>query len=62
MKHHIRSKVAFKRCLGRFPSSSQMIQCLHKETPPTLMKIEKEENVFDKEILLASRNVKPSIA
>ena len=34
MKHHIRSKVAFKRCLRRFPSSSQIIQCLSKETPP----------------------------
>ena len=34
MKHHIRSKVAFKRCLRRFPSSSQIIRCLSKETPP----------------------------
>ena len=44
MKHHIRSKVAFKHFLGRFPSNSQIIQCLPKEIPPcankgSLMKI-----------------------
>ena len=60
MKRHIGSKVAFKRCLRRFPSSS-------KKTPPCtnkglLMKILYEKNVFDKEILQASRNVKPPIA
>ena len=64
---NIRSKVAFKRCLRRFPSSSQIIQCLSKETPPgvnerSLMKMLQEKNVFNKEILPASRNVKPSIA
>ena len=62
MKHHIRSKVAFKRRLGRFPSSSQMIQCYIRKLHRRLMKIYKEENVFDKEILPASRNVEPSIA
>ena len=67
MKHHIRSKVAFKRCLRRFPSSFQIIQCLSKETPPcankgSLMEMLQEKNVFDKEILPALRNVKPSIA
>ena len=34
MKRHIRSKVAFKHFLGRFPSNSQIIQCLPKEIPP----------------------------
>ena len=67
MKRHTRSKVAFKRCLRRFPYGSQIIRCLSKETPPCankglLMKISNEKNVFDKEILLVSRNVKPSIA
>ena len=67
MKHHIWYKVAFKRCLRRFPSSSQKIQCISKETPPcankgSLMKMLQEKSVFDKEILPALRNVKPSIA
>ena len=44
MKYHIRSKVAFKHFLGRFPSNSQITQCLPKEIPPcankgSLMKI-----------------------
>ena len=44
MKHHIRSKVAPEHFLGRFPSNSQIIQCLPKEIPPcankgSLMKI-----------------------
>ena len=34
MKNLIRSKVAFKLCLRRFPLSSQIIQCVSKETPP----------------------------
>ena len=34
MKHLIRPKLVFKRCLRRFPSSSQIIRCLSKETPP----------------------------
>ena len=34
MKHQIRSTVTFKRFLRRFPSSSQIIQCVSMETPP----------------------------
>ena len=34
MKRHNRSEVAFKRYLRRFPSNSQIIQCVPKETTP----------------------------
>ena len=34
MKRHNRSEVAFKRYLRRFPSNSEIIQCVPKETTP----------------------------
>ena len=66
MKRHNRSEVAFKRYLRRFPSNSKIIQCVPEETTPcankgSLIKKLIRNTLSDKEIFLASRNVKPFI-